>query len=141
MKLLDENLIVLGADAETDEECIILAGQLFQKYGYVEKGYADAVVAREKEYPTGLPGDGISIAIPHTNNKFVNRPCIGVVIPKEPVIFGIMGTKEDKLSCEVIFPLVVKDSDMQITMLQEMMKIIQDGELLKKIHDAKSKRS
>ncbi|SHO50626.1 PTS sugar transporter subunit IIA [Anaerocolumna xylanovorans] len=139
MKLLDENLIILNADVNTAEECIRLIGQLFQEYGYVNEGYSDAVAAREKEYPTGLPGEGIAIAIPHTNNKFVNKPCVGVVIPRQPVSFGVMGTKDDRVACEVVIPMVIKDSKMQITMLQEMMKIIQDGALLKKIREAKSK--
>ncbi len=139
MKLLDKNLIVLDADVKTAEECIRLSAGLFRRHGYVKEGYADAVAARETEYPTGLPGDGISIAIPHTNNEFVNKPCVGVVIPRNPVQFGMMGTKNDVLSCEVILPMVIQDSKMQITMLREMMKIIQNGELLRKIRDAKSK--
>ena len=43
------------------------------------------------------------------------------------------------LDCEVIIPLVIKDSDMQISMLKQMMKIIQNGELLKKIRDSKDR--
>ena len=50
-----------------------------------------------------------------------------------------MGTKDVWLDCEVIIPLVIKDSDMQISMLKQMMKIIQDGELLKKIRDSKDR--
>lgn len=74
MKKLNEALIVLDADVESAEDCIRLAGEMFEKNGYVNAGYADAVVEREKEYPTGLPGKGINIAIPHTNNKLVNEP-------------------------------------------------------------------
>lgn len=140
MKLLDENLIILDANVETAEECIRLAGKLFLKAGYVNEEYVDAVVEREKEYPTGLPGDEISIAIPHTNNTYVNNPCVGVVIPNKPVEFGIMGTKDGKIPVEVVFPLVIKDSKMQLVMLREIMKIIQDGELLCKIRDAKDEK-
>ena len=43
------------------------------------------------------------------------------------------------LDCEVIIPLVIKDSDMQISMLKQMMKIIQNGELLKKFRDSKDR--
>ena len=60
MKKLNEALIVLDADVETAEDCIRLAGEMFEKNGYVNAGYADAVVEREKEYPTGLPGKGIN---------------------------------------------------------------------------------
>ena len=134
MKKLNEALIVLDADVETAEDCIRLAGEMFEK-----NGYADAVVEREKEYPTGLPGKGINIAIPHTNNKLVNEPAVGVIIPKKAVTFSMMGMKENKLECEVILPLVVKDSHQQIGMLKKMMSIIQNGELLKRLRDSKDK--
>ena len=140
MKLLDEANVLLDADVETAEDCIRRAGDMFEKNGYVKAGYADAVVAREEEYPTGLPGKGINIAIPHTNNKLVNAPAVGVIIPKKPVTFSMMGMKENKLECEVILPLVVKDSRQQIGMLKQMMKIIQDGELLKKLRDSRDKK-
>lgn len=140
MKLLDEANVLLDADVETAEDCIRLAGDMFEKNGYVKPGYADAVAAREEEYPTGLPGKGINIAIPHTNNKLVNAPAVGVIIPKKPVTFSMMGMKENKLECEVILPLVVKDSRQQIGMLKQMMKIIQDGELLKKLRDSRDKK-
>ena len=139
MKKLNEALIVLDADVETAEDCIRLAGEMFEKNGYVNTGYADAVVEREKEYPTGLPGKGINIAIPHTNNQLVNEPAVGVIIPKKAVTFSMMGMKENKLECEVILPLVVKDSHQQIGMLKKMMSIIQDGELLKRLRDSKDK--
>ena len=81
MKLLDEELVILDADVRTAEECIRLAGEAFLQKGYVKEPYIQAVVERERVYPTGLPGKGIAIAIPHTNNTYVNKPAIGVVIP------------------------------------------------------------
>lgn len=139
-KLLNEDLIVLNADVNCADDCIRLMGALFEQFGYVESGYAEAVAAREVEYPTGLPGKIINIAIPHTNNELVNKPAIGVIIPKQPITFQMMGTKDLQLECELIIPLAVKDSKQQLTMLKKMMKIIQDGELLKKIRDSKDKR-
>lgn len=137
--LLNENLIILDADVKTAEDCIRLMGGLFQEHGYVREGYAEAVIKREAEYPTGLPGKVMNIAIPHTNNALVNEAAIGVIIPRGPVEFAMMGMKEEKLSCELIMPLVVKDSKQQLGMLKKMMKIINDGELLQKIRDSKSK--
>ena len=125
--LLDERLVVLDADVSSAEECIRLMAGLFEQYGYVQPGYGDAVAAREKEYPTGLPGKGINLAIPHTNNQLVNAPAVGVIIPRRPVEFAMMGMKEKKLSCEVVIPLVVQDTKRQLAMLKKIMKIIQDG--------------
>ena len=137
--LLDENLITMNADVETAEDCIRLAAGLFEKYGYVKPGYGDAVVEREAVYPTGLPGKGINIAIPHTNNTLVNRPAVGVVVPNKPIKFSMMGMKDNVLDCDIILPLVVKDSHQQIDMLKKMMKIIQNSELLMRIKDSRTK--
>ena len=137
--LLDERLVVLDADVSSAEDCIRLMAGLFEQYGYVQPGYGDAVAAREKEYPTGLPGKGINLAIPHTNNQLVNAPAVGVIIPRWPVEFAMMGMKEKKLSCEVVIPLVVQDTKRQLAMLKKMMKIIQDGELLRRLRDSKDK--
>lgn len=139
MALLNESLIVIGAEVETAEDCIRLAAKLFEENGYVKEGYGDAVAKRELEYPTGLPGKGINIAIPHTNNQLVNHPAVGVIIPVKPVKFSMMGMKEQVLDCEVILPLVVKDSHQQIDMLKRMMQIIQDSEILTKIRNSENK--
>ena len=138
MNLLNKNLIIMNADVSSAEECIRLTAGLFYKYGYVKEGYGEAVVEREQNYPTGLPGKGVNIAIPHTNNKLVNKPGIAVIIPKRPVKFTMMGTDDNILDCEIIIPLVVFDSHMQINMLKKMTKIIQDEKLLKMILDSKN---
>ncbi len=139
MSILDEKLIALDVDVTTAEECIRYAAGLFYEHGYVQQGYGDAVAEREKVYPTGLPGKGINVAIPHTNNLLVNKPAVGVLIPKKPIPFLMMGTKDQVLECEVIIPLVIKNSEMQINMLKKMMKIIGDSELLQKIRNSKDK--
>jgi len=121
------------------EDCIRLMAARFKEYGYVKAGYEDAVIEREKSLPTGLPGKGINLAIPHTNNELVIRPAVGVIIPREPVEFGMMGMKDTKLNCGVVMPLVVKDSKQQIGMLKKIMNIIRDSELLTRMKNSKSK--
>lgn len=139
MSVLDENLIILDLDVDTAEECIQKAGSVLLKNGYVNEGYVEAVIAREKQYPTGLQGNKIAIAIPHTEVEFVNKPAVGVIVPKRPIKFCAMGTKDEYLDCELIFPLVVKNPHMQVEMLKRMMKVMQDSELLEKIKNSKSK--
>jgi PTS system galactitol-specific IIA component len=138
--LLNEDLIILDADVNSAEGCILMMGSLFERYGYVKEGYSSAVIKREVEYPTGLPGKIINIAIPHTNSELVNKATVGVIIPKEPVVFRMMGMKDKEVGCELIMPLVVKDPKHQLDMLKKIMKIIQNGELLKKVRDSKSKK-
>lgn len=139
MDLLDEKFVILQAEVDTAEDCIRLMADRFFKYGYVKEGYANAVIEREKEYPTGLPGKEICISIPHTNNLLVNKPAVGVIVPKKPVKFRMMGTEDEILNCEIVLPLVVKDSKMQLSMLKKITKIINDSDLLRSIKDAKKK--
>lgn len=139
MSVLDENLIMLDLDVDTAEECIQEAGTVLLKNGYVNEGYVEAVIAREKQYPTGLQGTKIAIAIPHTEVEFVNKPAVGVIVPKRPIKFCAMGTNDEYLDCELIFPLVVKNPHMQVEMLKRMMKVMQDSDLLENIKNSKSK--
>ena len=135
---VNPNLIVLNAEAATAEDCIRISSKLFIENGYVKKGYEQMVIDREKEYPTGLPGKEINIAIPHTNNTLVNNPAIGVVIPKEPVVFTMMGSNDTLLECSVILPLCITDPGTQITNLNKIIKLIQDTKLLKSIMESES---
>lgn len=138
-KLLDERLVFIDADVHTSEEAIRLMAGRLQECGYVEEGYAEMVIEREKVFPTGLPGKAMSIAIPHTDPTLVNRAAIGVIVPKESVEFDMMGEPGTKLDVKLIMPLVIKDSDQQIELLKAMMHVIQDSERLTKIRASKDK--
>ena len=131
--LLDKRLVFIDADVHTAEEAIRLMASRLQECGYVEEGYAEMVIEREKVFPTGLPGKAMSIAIPHANPTLVNRPAIGIIVPRESVRFSMMGEPDTKLDVRLIMPLVIKDSDQQIELLKAMMHVIQDGERLRKI--------
>ena len=138
-KLLDERLVFIDADVKTSEEAIRLMAKRLQECGYVNEGYADMVIAREKVFPTGLPGKAMSIAIPHTDPTLVNKPAIGVIIPESSVEFDMMGEIGTKLDVKLIMPLVIKNSDQQIELLKAMMHVIQDSERLTKIRESKDK--
>lgn len=132
-KLLDERLVFMDADVSTAEEAIRLMGKRLEDCGYVRKGYADMVLAREREFPTGLPGKKVCIAIPHTDSSLVNRAAIGVIVPRHTVPFDLMGEPGTRLDVGLILPLVIKDSGQQIELLKEMMGIIQDADRLERI--------
>lgn len=138
-KLLDERLIFIDADVKTSEEAIRLMAGRLQECGYVEEGYAQMVVNREKGFPTGLPGKNMSIAIPHTDPTLVNKPAIGVIIPRQTVVFDMIGQLGTPLDVSLIMPLVIKDSKKQLDLLKAMMHVIQDGNLLESIRASKDK--
>jgi PTS system galactitol-specific IIA component len=139
MKFLEQNLIAFNVDVNNSDEVLRYAADILYRNNYVKELYADALTQREKEYPTGLLGNEISVAIPHTTCSLVNKPGVAVIIPKRPIEFIAMGSYDQHIKCEIIFVLVIKDPEEQLTMLKKMMKIIQNGELLRKIKGTKDK--
>lgn len=138
-KLLNEELILLDQEVASAEGAIMLMAEKLEQLGYVQHGYGDMVCEREKVFPTGLPGKTMAIALPHTNPTLVNKAAIGVIIPRDPVKFKMMGGPETELDVELIFPLVIKNPEDQLNLLKAMMGVIQDGELLKRIRSSHDK--
>lgn len=138
--IIDENLIIIGADVSTAEECIQLGGEMLLKNGRVKEEYVNAVLKREIIFPTGLQGESMGLAIPHTDSTFVEKPSVAVIIPNKPVKFRAMGGREDEyVDCSIILPLAVKDSKNQLTMLKKIVKILGNSELLERIIHATTK--
>lgn len=140
MKILDEALIQLDVDVDTADEAIQYMADILYRLEYVEAGYAERVIAREKEFPTGLIGQGCGIAVPHTNPDCVIKPAVCVLIPKKPLRFMMMGTTDKPVMAEIILPLVVKDSKMQINVLRKIAELLKDTQKLDKIRKCNDKK-
>ena len=98
--------------------------------------YLDAIIEREKKYPTGLPSQPFPVAIPHGDPEHVIRPCIVVVRPTTPIEFGEMGTDDKTVAAKYIFMLVVKKVSNQITLLQSMIDMFMDENAMGELDSA-----
>ena len=77
-QLVQKDLINLEGKGETKQELLKnLAETLFEK-GYVNDGFAKAILEREEEFPTGLQLEKTAVAIPHTYSEYVKKPFIYV---------------------------------------------------------------
>ena len=84
--MIHRNLVFTNLCAKDKEDTIRrLAGHLLQA-GYVKDTYLDAVLQREKEYPTGLDLGDYCIAMPHTFAAHVNEPALAIAKLASPVI-------------------------------------------------------
>lgn len=135
----DEGLILTGIEAESFEEVLeIMAKNLYEK-GIVKESYIAAVIDREKTYATGLPTNGYSVAIPHTDTEHVNEKAISVGILKNEVEFGIMGENSEKTPVKLVFMLAMDQAHSQLKLLQSLMQVFQNAEILKSIAQEESK--
>lgn len=131
------NLILRDVEAANAEEAIRKVGQRFYDEGFVKDTYIDAVVAREKNYATGLQLADIAVAMPHTDPQHVNRPGVCIAQLKHPVEFEHMGDPDTKVQAEMLFMMAIKNPDEQVELLQKVLGVFQQPEVL--LHSAQQK--
>ncbi len=122
----------------TDKEVLRQMATFLYQAGYVEESFIDAIIEREDIFPTGLPTEGYGVAIPHTDPHHVNEAMIAVATLEKPVNFKVMGNPEEEIEVGIVFMLAMKDSSSQLQLLSNLMCIIQDTILLKKVFDTGS---
>jgi len=109
----------------------------------IEKGYADrelstAIIERERKFPTGLElKEGVNVAIPHADAKYVKKPAIVVAKLAKPVKFQHMVDKKE-IDVDTIFLLALNDPHSQIQTLQKLASSFEDEKILSRIKFAKN---
>lgn len=134
---LSEALIVLDLPAADAAAAIrTLADRLYRE-GYVRESYAEAVLQRERVYPTGLPTT-IPVALPHTDVEHCLRPGLAVARLAAPVAFGMMGDPSQQVETRLVFMLSITDPKAQVSWLKRLIECFQQPELLESLEMATS---
>lgn len=118
-------LILRNVEAKDAEDAIRQVGQRFLEAGFVRDTYIDAVVAREKIYPTGLQLEEIAVAMPHTDPQHVVKPGVCIAQLKSPVTFAHMGEPEVQVQAEMLFMMAIQNPDEQVELLQKVLSVFQ----------------
>lgn len=132
MEYVNKNLVLAKLKATDNKDAITQLANLLQKQGYVNKDFAQAVLDREKIYPTGLPSGKVNVAIPHTDIKYVNSPAIVFASLEKPIKFKNMADKSQEINVSFIAMLAMKEPHSQVSLLQNLMKLFQNQDLLEK---------
>lgn len=126
----DEEIVFFNQLFENKEEALKKLADEFLKKGLVKDSFFQALIDREKNYPTGLSINGIGIAIPHTDGVHIIKPQIGFMSLKKPVIFKDMVDYQHDIEVSIIFMLGLSKSEQQIEMLQRLVELFQNEKLL-----------
>jgi galactitol PTS system EIIA component len=129
----------LGMDAENADEVIRnISGKLLYA-GYVRGTFTDAVLARERDIPTGLPLSGkYNAAIPHTDVHHVVKSGIGLATLIRPVVFRNMISPEETVDVRLVFVLALDQPKSQIEMLQEIARVLQEPDIVNALMHTKN---
>lgn len=136
--LSDEQSGVYFLKSNVDDKKMLLTdmGSYLELKGVVKSTFIQAIIERERIFPTGLPTTGVKVAIPHTDDIHVNKKCVAVAVLKNPIEFQVMGTEDEFVSVEIVFMLGVKNPQEQVQMLQKLVELCQNESALKLIRDS-----
>lgn len=122
----DEKIIELGMEARSDTDVITQLANILTQKDIVKKSFVDHVLAREKQFPTGLPvKEGLGIAIPHTDSIYVNKSQIAVASLKKPVIFKNMVDASKDVEVSLVFMIAMSKPHEQANLLSNLMNMCQ----------------
>lgn len=141
MNIIFPELIAAGLTADSADAAIRKAAALLYDNGFVKESYTDAVIARERVFPTGIQLKNAAIALPHTDIEHVIKPAICVVGLSNPVEFSHMGEPERKVQAQMLFMMAIQDPDMQIETIGKVLNVLQSQESLNLFLKAKDKAS
>lgn len=137
--ILSPDLVLVNQEAKSSTEIIKKLGSLLFSSGYVKDSYIQAVIDREKVFPTGLQTVKCGFAIPHTDSIHVNQTAVGVATLKSPVIFKAMDNPENPIEARIIMMLAVSDPNKVVETLTTIISILENQAKIDKILKAESK--
>jgi PTS system galactitol-specific IIA component len=126
-----EDLIFFDIEGDTSIEVLENIAGVLQEKGVVKDTFAEALVARENEFPTGLPIGEINVAIPHTYPEHINEVAVTVCVLKEPVALKNMGDPTQDVMVSIVLCITMKKLDDNVKLLPELMGFFADESNLK----------
>lgn len=136
-ELLHEDLVLTDVDVDSKEELIRTMAALAIEKGYAVDGYAEDVIAREQEFPTGLPVQVMKVAVPHaTTQEHVLKAAIVVARLARPVMFTEMGTFDVECPVEMAFMLVAKGDKDHLAVLQQLIMMFAEPDKMVELKKA-----
>jgi PTS system galactitol-specific IIA component len=139
--MLQKELVLINAVCDTSEDILRKLAVLFVEQGFAKDSFVNAVIEREKVYPTGVPAAVFDIAIPHTISEHVIEPAIAVAVLEKPVEFKEMGSPDITLHPQLVIMMAIKNPKEQNTLLRKMMKLIQNDDALRAIRGCNNRQA
>ena len=135
---LNARLVQVALQVADSEEAIRSLASLLLRGGYVKDSFTDAVLERERSFPTGLPTGNVPVAIPHADSVHVVRSAVAIGVLAKPVAFREMGEPDNVLNVQIVMMLAIHDPKAVVPFLQKTCGILQDGEFLSRLKAAKN---
>ena len=124
------NLQVIKSKYTTREEVLKELAAAAISAGYAKEGFEQALLDREKKYPTGLHTPQIEVAVPHADAEWTLRPSMVIGILESPVIFEPMGGEGGEVQTELVFMLTIEDPSEHVDFLRAFSSLMEVPQVL-----------
>lgn len=127
-------------EAANNEDALIKLADLLLKGGITKDSFSNALLEREKIFPTGLELDGdVNVALAHADTIHVNSTGFAIGVLNKPVIFKNMGDPTINVEVKVIFVMAAANSKVVISSLQKLTEdVFQRPDVMKRIVESKT---
>jgi galactitol PTS system EIIA component len=124
------NLQVIISKKTTREEVLKELAVAAIAAGYAKEGFEQALLERERKYPTGLHTPQIEVAVPHADAEWTLRPSMVIGILEKPVIFEPMGGEGGEVQTELVFMLTIEDPSEHVDFLRAFSSLMEVPQVL-----------
>lgn len=132
--VFDVSHIITGINASSEAEAIAPLSQRLIDAGLVNPDFLTHVLAREVNFPTGLPTEPVGVAIPHTDPQHVRTSTLAVGVLTNPVNFGVMASSDDEVTpITVIFLLAIAPGTHHMNVLGSLIRLFRNGSFLEQV--------
>lgn len=131
--MFEEKYIFRIHEKMTRDEILEKIGKVFIEDGIVKDAFIKAIQKREEEFPTGLIlENGTKTAISHSDDEYVLRDKIAIVISDEPITFKSIEDLNKNIECNVFFVMALTKENKNDILVVLMDLFEQYEEILKK---------
>ncbi len=138
--LLDEKDIFIDKQFENTDSYFQFVCQNLEQESKIDSKYLESIKEREKNFPTGLKTGNICVAIPHTDYQHSKTTQLVVTTLKTPLKFHQMDDPNSYCDVNIIIQILFDTPEKQLSLLKNLMKLIQNQDFLQNIKNAKDKK-
>ena len=138
--IISKNLVLVNETVQSSEEIIRKLGKLLLEEKYVKDSFVEAVLDREKIFPTGLQTTTIGFAIPHTDSEHVLKSTVAIATLKSPVTFIAMGSPGVEISVSIVMMLAISDPKKVVDTLRKVISVLENEVTIDKLVKATTKQ-
>lgn len=135
--LVREELIFLRVKGDAETALRAVADKLLS-IGAVLPSYYDALMQREREFPTGLPMGELNIAMPHTVPQHILEMGVSIATLAEPAEFRCMGDADSTVQVRLLVCPLLDKMDDNVRLLPSLIHFFIKQDNIRALLDAES---